>query len=176
MVGWYLLLGVLLLGAARPPQEGAPHTGAPVAASPAPAAPPVGQSSAPLLAADILRRPDIMRMDILAAVSARVTQTTPELLERQPEYRICLTFFPASPWRSDLISALESSRAWPTDGDLDCRWACVFYDVKGERVLSMYFSGPGGRALINGALVTIDSRVVALLERRCSPLWLPSPP
>ena len=97
---------------------------------------------------------------------------SPQLLEKAWLYKFVVKDFSGSPLQRDLAPALRKSaiRRRAT-ADADFRWACIFYDGKGTRVLAMYFDGFGTKGLIAGVPVTANGRLVKLLERRCSCLW-----
>ena len=114
------------------------------------------------------------RLEILYYPTWILTRTalSPERLEKLSSYRISIRAFQDAKLRDDLISALERSAVkTTTQSEADYRWACIFYNADGTRLLTMYFDGFGTKGLINGAPVTSIGPVVKCLERRCSGLW-----
>jgi hypothetical protein len=122
-------------------------------------------------ALSLLQSKSVTRLEIL--YFSRHAET--EIYER----KLNVENFLESSWKPDIIRALEDPHMKRVTGPVtqpDCRWACVFYDAKGIRVLTMYFDGHGWKGLIAGTPVAFTGRfgklrLVALLENRCLPSW-----
>ncbi len=125
-------------------------------------------------AVGIMRADSTECLDILAVPWEILTvhALSPEELERQYYYKMSARYFQRSALQEDLISALEGSEITP---DLsargDQRWACIFYDTKGARVLTIYFDSFGREGWIAGTPVRANGEFVEVLEKRCSPFW-----
>jgi hypothetical protein len=123
--------------------------------------------------ADLMRSDTIVRLEILyfPKEMETLTRMTPQSLETQCWYRIAVEQFQWSAVRSDLISALEGCFVQPAAREPDCRWGCIFYDARSNRLLSIFSDGRGSVGMINGTPVTGISPLVGVLESRCSRLW-----
>ena len=132
-------------------------------------------------AVNTLQSKTVTRLEILYFSRHALTRVsvTPDRLEEIYEHKLSVEKFQESAWKRDLIRALEDPDMRRTTGPStqpDCRWACIFYDAKHVRVLTMYFDGHGRKGLINGTPVAFTGRfgklkLVALLENRCLPSW-----
>jgi hypothetical protein len=122
---------------------------------------------------------DSLEQALSQAASERVWHVTifyiPERIlpiEAIDEYRLehlysgCITIgeFQRSALRSKLLATLKESTMTPKqDVSQDFRWGCVFYDINGRRLLSLYFTaGSAGR--VNDIPVETDGKLPALFR------------
>ena len=69
-----------------------------------------------------------------------------------------------SRFRDRLIDVVSNSSMVANDRvSRDLRWGCVFTDLSGNRILSLYFAS-GRSGVVNDASVMTDGKVVALLR------------
>ncbi len=121
----------------------------------------------------------VTKLDILYYNKDALTRAsiTPKHLEERYQRKLTVEKFQGSDWQRDLVRALQARDMKRASFDYpDCRWACIFYDAKQARVLTMYFDGHGWRGLIGGTPVEVQQspgklKVVSLLEKRCLPRW-----
>jgi len=134
-----------------------------------------GEDALVRLAVQSMRSASTTRLEILCVPREVLTRfrLSPQLLEQHYHYRFCIRLFQGSKLQDELVSALAQSGVSEIAAkpEPDLRWACVFYNDRGDRVLTMYFDGSGKTGLINDLPVTSVGLVVEALERRCSPLW-----
>jgi hypothetical protein len=146
-------------GSAEPPGSRLPKT--------------VSSEPAVQAAAYVLHLPSTTRLEVFSVVYERLVPVTSETIEGNHDYKITVPGPFPSRLQLDMAHALEAyaiDRIPDEEGPFYCDWAAVFYDMKGNRVLTMYF-GDSGDALINGTHVVGTAAVMQVLERRCSPLW-----
>jgi hypothetical protein len=82
------------------------------------------------------------------------------------QYFGCVTIgdFQRSKLRSKLLSTLKESSIIPRqDISQDFRWGCVFYDMNGKRLLSLYFTS-GSAGCVNDIPVEADGKLLALFR------------
>ncbi|MFB3883450.1 MAG: hypothetical protein ACE149_19465 [Armatimonadota bacterium] len=133
---------------------------------------PVVQKAVSLLQSGTAERLEILYLPKEVATRGSVD---PAYLGRACFYRIWIERLDQSPLRSELATTLASSGITLTPSDSDLRWGLIFYDAAGARVLTIYLDKFGRRGLIDGQTFTSNDELDALLERRCSSLWAPSP-
>jgi len=149
-----ILVLLSLLGCGRLHQQRGAHS--------ASSTPPLVQS-----AVRVLRDPHTVRLEVLWVPKQKLTRMdlTPQLLERTGNRKTNDSAFQRSDLKGMLIDALQHADIRQGSDPGDLRWACIFYDRQGARVLTMYFDGEGTKGLIQSTPVTSNGEVVRALER-----------
>ena len=103
----------------------------------------------------------IERVEILYYPERILTRTalTPEMLERQYQYKVEIRDFAASIQRQQLVTAVREASVSPSNGSYDLRTAVLLYDKNGKRMLSLYFDQSGGNGVVNRESVSTNDAV-----------------
>ena len=85
---------------------------------------------------------------------------TPEMLERQYEYKLEIRDFPASLQREQLASMLREASFSPSPSrSYNLRTAVLLFDKSGKRMLSLYFDHRGRNGVVNRESVSTNDVV-----------------
>jgi len=114
------------------------------------------------------------RLEILYLPKEVLTRSTvdPPYLERACYYRIQIEELGRAVLGAELAATLASADIRLRPGTSDLRWGLIFHDASNARVLTIYLDKFGRRGLINGQTMVSNGQLDALLERRCSCLWV----
>jgi hypothetical protein len=93
---------------------------------------------------------EIGRIEIFQIPDEVLTRTriTPEMLERQFDYRLTIRDVRGGAYQQTLTEIMRSIAVQPTAEMADLRWGVIFYNIDESRALSLYFDKSGS----NGAV------------------------
>jgi len=110
---------------------------------------------------------EIGKMEILHIPSRVLTRTaiTPDMVERQFDYR--LTIRDVRDWilQKKLVAALKSVKVQPQPEMTDLRWGAVFYGVDGTRIGAVYFDIWGKKGAVDSTPVSFSGDLFKWLNR-----------
>jgi hypothetical protein len=100
----------------------------------------------------------ISRVEILQIPARILTRTriTPEMIERQFEYKLTIRSVRGGMYENSLAAAARSILVQPQPEIPDLRWAAIFYGVDDTRIASMYFDRSGRNGALNNAAVSFQ--------------------
>jgi len=103
-----------------------------------------------------LAKGEIGRVEVLQIPPEVLTRTriTPEMLERQFDYKFTIHDVRGGAYRKGLLEAMRSVEVGPRSEMPDLRWGIVFYDVHDMRVGALYFDKTGSRGAVDNAPVS----------------------
>ena len=92
------------------------------------------------------------------------TRITPEMLERQFQYKLTIRDIRGSAYQSGMTAALKTEIAEPTTDMSDIRWGIMFYGSNDVRLGSLYFDGSGHSGVVDRTPVSFKGQFFGWLE------------
>lgn len=103
----------------------------------------------------------IERVEILYFPERILTRAslTPQMLERQYQYKIEIRDFTASTQRQQFVTVLREASISPSGGSYDLRTAVLLYEKTGKRLSSLYFDRTGKNGVVNDESISINNGI-----------------
>jgi hypothetical protein len=101
------------------------------------------------------------RVEILYFPERILTRSalTPDMLEKQYQYKLEIRQFGECLQRQELVDALQGTALSHGDRQYDLRTAVLLYGKDGKRMLSLYFDHSGMRGMINREPISMSNDV-----------------
>lgn len=117
--------------------------------------------------ASMLVNRDIGRVEILQIPPNVLTRAriTPEMLERQFDYKLIIRDMRGGEYREELAEAVKSTSIEPQSEVPDLRWGMIFYDPNGNRVGAIYFDKWGKNGVVGDIPVSFKGDLFKWLNK-----------
>jgi hypothetical protein len=83
---------------------------------------------------------------------------TPERLEKLYDYKLTIKDARRSSYLSGFKQVLQNTKIEKSDIGSDSRWGVILFDLKGQRIASIYLDGFGERGYVNSTPVTFITK------------------
>jgi hypothetical protein len=108
----------------------------------------------------------ISRVEILQIPARILTRTriTPDMLERQFDYKLTIRSIRGGVYENSLVAAARSILVQPQPEMPDLRWAAIFYGIDDTRIASLYFDRGGTEGAVNNVSVSFRGHFFKWLD------------
>ena len=109
---------------------------------------------------------EIGKVEIENLPSSILTRTrlTPEMLDKQFEYKTTIRDLRGNAYNAQLSEAVKSSVVSPSEDITDIRWGIIFFDLNDHRVGALYFNASGRQGMFDDKPVAISGTLFKWLN------------